>query len=189
LIVWIVAAIAAAFLRLKGAQKRFDPRLAMAALLALVGYWGALSVVHRLAAADAGSMAEHVVAPRGEHLIRAAAMPTAASARRWQAVAETDQAMYRFVIQLGSTNGPQAADGSMTRYPKPNGPAQALVKMGEADRRARTLLDFARFPIAHVDADNCVGQTLVQFADLRYTEPGRERGNFSVNIPVDCPAR
>jgi len=188
-IVWIVVVIAAALLRLNGAQKRFGPRLAMAALLALVGYWGALSVVHRLAAADASSIAEHVVAPRGEHLIRAAAMPTAASALRWQAVAETDQAMYRFVVQLGNTDGPQAADGSMTRYAKPNGPAEALVKMGEADRRARMLLDFARFPIAHVDAENCVGQTLVQFADLRYTEPGRERGNFSVNVPIDCPAR
>ena len=77
----------------------------------------------------------------------------------------------------------------MTRYAKPKGPAEALVKMGEADRRARTLLDFARFPIAAVDGDTCVGQTLVQFADLRYTEPGRERGNFSVNVSVDCPAR
>jgi len=104
----------------------------MAALLALIGYWGALGVVHRLAAADASSIAEQVVAPRGEHLIRAAAMPTAGSALRWQAVAETDQAMYRFVVQLGNTNGPQAADGSMTRYAKPKGPAEALAKNNEA---------------------------------------------------------
>jgi hypothetical protein len=57
------------------------------------------------------------------------------------------------------------------------------------DRRAEALLRFARFPIEHVNADNCVGQALVQFADLRYTEPGRGRANFSVNIPVDCPSR
>ena len=55
--------------------------------------------------------------------------------------------MYRFVVQLGNTKGPQAAGESITRYVKPKGPAEALVKMGEADRRARTLLDFARFPI------------------------------------------
>ena len=189
LIVWIIAAIVAAALRLNGALQRFGFRLAMAALLILVGYWGALSVIHRLAVADASSMVERVAVLRGERFIRAAAMPTAASAFRWQSVAETDQAMYRFMVQLGETSGPEYAEDHMTRYAKPNGAAEELVTIAETDRRARTLLDFARFPIAHVDADNCVGQTLVQFADLRYTEPGRERGNFSVTVPVDCPSQ
>lgn len=187
LVIWIVAAIAAALLRLKGVPQRLGSRLAMAALIALVGYWGALSVIHRVAAADASSIAEHVAVDRGEQFIRAAAMPTTASALRWQAVAETDQAMYRFMVQFGTAS--QSVDGPMTRYAKPKGETEALVSIAEQDRRARTLLDFARFPIAAVGSDNCVGQTLVQFADLRYTEPGRERGNFSVNIPVDCPSR
>ena len=30
----------------------------------------------------------------------------------------------------------------------------------------------------------CFGETLVQFADLRYTEPGAVRGNFALEIPV-----
>ncbi len=181
LVIWTVGAIGAALLRLSGTQRRFGSKLAMVALLALTGYWGSLSLMHRLAAAQGRSIAEHATA--GERLIRVAVMPTAASPRRWQAVAETDRAMYRFMFHVGQANA------DMARYSKPDDQAEALVTIAEKDRRARTLLDFARFPIASVDSNNCVGQTLVQFADLRYTEPGRERGNFSVTVPVDCPAR
>jgi hypothetical protein len=35
--------------------------------------------------------------------------------------------------------------------------------------------------------ESCATQTLVQLADLRYTEPGTSRGNFSLELPVDCP--
>ncbi len=50
---------------------------------------------------------------------------------------------------------------------------------------ARVLLDFARFPVARVRrADS--GGWVVQFADLRFTEPGsRARpGGFALNVPV-----
>ena len=57
------------------------------------------------------------------------------------------------------------------------------------DRRAQEFMLFARFPIAVPTSSDCLGQTLVQFADIRYTEPGAARGAFSVNVPVDCPAR
>jgi hypothetical protein len=187
LVIWIVGAVTAALLRGYGANQRFGPKLAVTALLVLVGYWGALGLMHRLAVANANSIAERIAAGRGEHFLRAAAMPTAASAFRWQSVAETDQAMYRFMVSPGNTSNSESA--TLTRFAKPNAEDAALVKIGEQDRRAQTLIDFARFPLAQVAADNCVGQTLVQFADLRYTEPGRGRANFSVNIPVDCPSR
>jgi inner membrane protein len=189
LIIWIVVTITAALVRGYGANQRFGSRLAVTALLLLLGYWGALSVIHRMAKANANSIAEQLAAGRGEYVLRAAAMPTAASAFRWQSVAETDQAIYRFMVGPGNTSSADAADGTVTRFVKPSGREAALVKIGEQDRRAQTLIGFARFPLAHVDADNCVGQTLVQFADLRYTEPGRGRANFSVDVPVDCPSR
>jgi len=163
--------------------------MAVAALLVLVAYWAALGLIHRTAAASSSRIAEQLADAWGERFLRAATMPTAASAFRWQSVAETDQAIYRFMIRLGNASSANAADGPVTRYVKPFGQDAALVKIAEQDRRAQTLLDFARFPLAQVDAENCVGQTLVQFADLRYTEPGRGRANFSVNIPVDCPSR
>ena len=78
---------------------------------------------------------------------------------------------------------------ALERYEKPTGPSAQLVGVASRDPRAQILLGFARFPIARVESDNCIGQTLVQFADLRYTEPGASRGNFSLSVPVECPAR
>jgi hypothetical protein len=189
LIFWIVVAVTAAWWRARGVHARVGRKLAVIGLLQLLGYWGVLAIAHHGAATNASTIAQSVAAAHGERFIRAAAMPTAASASRWQAVIETDQAIYRLMVRPGDLTGTESADQSMTRFVKPKGPAETLARTAEQDRRARTLLDFARFPIAQVDADNCLGQTLVQFADLRYTEPGRERGNFSVNVPVDCPAR
>jgi len=48
-------------------------------------------------------------------------------------------------------------------------------------------LGFARFPVLQLADPDCVTRTLVQIADLRYTEPGRSRGTFSLEMPVDCP--
>lgn len=188
LVIWIVVLAAAAAVRAYGLHRRFGPKTALAGLMALIVYWGILGSFHRAALANANSIAANVADARGEHVLRAAAMPTAASVLRWQAVAETDEAMYRFMVGLGDVNSADAAGGGM-RFPKPKDREAALVGESERDRRARILLGFARFPMARVDNDNCVGQTLVQWADLRYTEPGRSRGNFSISIPVDCPAR
>jgi inner membrane protein len=182
--IWIVILVGAATLRAYGLHLRFGRKSALAALLGLVAYWGVLGSLHHAAVANVNSIASNLAALRGERVLRAAAMPTAASFLRWQAVAETDQAMYRFIVGPGSGPGESPA-----RYPKPEGREAELIHASERDRRTQVLLGFARFPSARVDADNCVGQSLVHWADLRYTEPGRGRGNFSVDIPVDCLSR
>ena len=71
--------------------------------------------------------------------------------------AETDQAIYRYVV----TTGTASAAGNFVRYRKPTGADAQLVSVAEYDRRAQVLLGFARFPLARVDGDNCVGQALV----------------------------
>ena len=188
LLIWILALAAVCAARAYGLHRWFGRKTALAGLAALVGYWAISGSVHCAALSNAKSLASNVAAARGEHVLRAAAMPMAASLFRWQAVAETDEAMYRFMVGPGALNTAESGIG-LTRFPKPKGRASALVDNSEQDRRIQTLLGFARFPIARVDADDCVGQTLVQWADLRYTEPGRGRGNFSVDIPVDCLSR
>jgi hypothetical protein len=75
------------------------------------------------------------------------------------------------------------------RYEKPTGRAAELSALAAEDRRAKILLNFARFPIARVPDENCVSQTIVQIADLRYTEPGATRGTFSLNVPVECASK
>jgi inner membrane protein len=189
LIIWIVIVGAVAVARAYDAHKRVGAKSAMAALAVLIVYWGVLGITHHLALANTYSIASTIAGARGESVLRAAAMPDAATPFRWQAVVETDQAMYKFMVGPGSGDGVRSDAGQLMRYQKPTGQKAALVQVAEQDRRAQVLLGFARFPMADADLTNCLGQTLVQFADLRYTEPGRGRGNFSVNIPVDCPNR
>jgi|SRR5215831_873247 len=185
LTIWVIAISGVIALRWLGKQQGLGRRAAFTALVALVFYWGVLAAAHAAGARRTLEVAEKIAANNGEQLLRTATMPTEVSPLSWQAVAETNLAVYRFTFILGvGFSDPQA-----TRFPKPAGLEQQLVSVAERDRRARALLGFARFPIARAPSDNCVGQALVQFADLRYTEPGRGRGNFSVNVPIDCPSQ
>jgi hypothetical protein len=100
-------------------------------------------------------------------------------------VAETDRAVYRFEVFL-IFSGDDVAQ--VMRIEKPDPLAARAIIQASRDPHARIFLEFARFPVARVVASDCASQTLVQFADLRYTEPGRPRGNFSLEVPVDCPS-
>jgi inner membrane protein len=185
---WVAGVLTAITLRVFRRQGYFGRRSAIAALALLVLYWSGLELAHRAASEQTVILANSIAANHAERLIRTATMPSEASPFRWQSVAETDSAFYRFSVVLESDRAP-ATGSDVTRFEKSKGQEAQLISVAEQDRRARALLGFARFPLARVTPDNCVGQTLVQFADLRYTEPGHGRGNFSVNIPVDCPTR
>jgi inner membrane protein len=186
-IVWIAGIILVITLRMFGANRSVGRRTAIAALLLLIVYWGGLALMHRAAYANTVSIADEVAADHGEKFIRGAAMPTLATPFSWQSVAETDRALYRFTVGVGPVNQPRAGE-EVDRFEKPTGETARLISIGEKTRDAQVLLGFARFPIAKLSESNCVGHTLVQLADLRYTEPGARRGSFSVDIPVDCPA-
>jgi len=200
-IIWIAGAFSFAIARAAGVEKRLGKKLAFAALSFVVIYWGALAWAHHRAYQNAELESNAIAAQRGERFIRLAAMPTAANPFQWLCVAETDRAIYRFFVGVvGQPQSPNLAgsivEGSraastiaIERYEKPTGQSEQLASVASRDPRAQILLGFARFPIARVEADSCVGQTLVQFADLRYTEPGTSRGSFALSVPVDCPAR
>jgi hypothetical protein len=76
-----------------------------------------------------------------------------------------------------------------TRYERPAGEDEELVRRASEGGDARVLLDFARFPVARVRRTGEAGW-VVQFADLRFTEPGaRARpGGFALDVPVGPPA-
>jgi len=63
----------------------------------------------------------------------------------------------------------------------------AAIQEVSSEKPARVFLGFARFPVARLADPSCATQTLLQLADLRYTEPGNSRGTFAVDLPVDCP--
>ena len=186
--IWIAGVIAAAIVRATGIHKRLNHRAALAALALVLMYWGGLAVAHRAAYTAALAKANQLANSRGESIVKVASMPMIATPFSWQSVAETDRAIYRYPTAI--TSDDRATDVSgVHRFEKPIGVVAELVSIAERDRRAQEFLLFARFPIAVPESSDCIGQALVQFADIRYTEPGATRGTFSVTIPIDCPAR
>jgi len=198
-IVLLAGVVVFATLRVVGVARGREKGIAVTALVVLICYWGGLAVAHRSALNAAALVANRSASQFNEKVSRVVAMPTLANPTRWFCVAETDQAIYRFTVRLGNAaaaNSSEVVDGYTTdaaeaieRYEKPTAVAANLVSSASQDRRARILLDFARFPIAHVATPDCVTQTIVQFSDLRYTKPGSGRGTFSLDVPVECASK
>jgi inner membrane protein len=181
-VVWIGALLALIVLAVSWTAKRPSPRLGFVALGVVVIYWCALGVVHSLAINQAHRDALAVLQGSGESVISLAAMPTLANPFGWDCVFETDKATYRMSVNLlGSDNNRR-----LISYPKPEGAAASTVENASRDRRTKILLGFSRYPVWRVVYTDCTTQTLVQLADLRYTEPGRTRGSFALELPVDC---
>jgi inner membrane protein len=185
-LLWIIGLAAFALAHYKQAGRRLGGSLAVVALALVVVYWGGLSIAHNLALGRAQATATNLAAQHGEALQSVAAMPTLANPADWQCVAETDRAVYRFDLSLGQKDGASDAANSK-RFEKPLGCEAEAVARASQDEGAKVFLGFARYPIARVQGD-CLSQSLVQFADLRYTEPGAQgRGNFSLEIPLRPP--
>lgn len=181
---WIAAIIVLFILFLKGAGDRWGRKVAFTSLALVLCYWSLLAVAHSRAVTRASEEAQRMASSNGESVARLAAMPRLANPFRWDCVFETDRAAYRF--DVGLINADQTRD--TVRYVKPTGELKESVEAVSQQRPAQVFLGFARFPVAKLADPDCASRTLVQFADLRYTEPGQSRGTFTLELPVDCPA-
>jgi inner membrane protein len=183
--VWVISLAGFFVARRARWGQRFGPRLALLALAVVAGYWIALAVAHQRAVGAAGRFAEALAGSRNEKVIQLAAMPMLADPFHWQCISETDRATYRYKVSL---LGSPLASSEFERFEKPNPREVAAIESASRDDRAKIFLDFARFPAMRVKDLDCISQTVVQFADLRYTEPGgAQRGTFSLDVPVACP--
>jgi inner membrane protein len=184
---WITGILALALVRLIRPGKLLGNKIALAALAFVVVYWGALGLAHRAAFAEAQAIAQKLATQQNEALNRVAAMPTLADPFRWLCVVDTDRAVYRFFVSLTGSN--DEATSEMARFEKPQGGDAAAFERAAQDERAQIFLNFARFPAARIQGD-CLSELLVQFADIRYTEPGAgRRGTFSLEVPIACDAQ
>lgn len=181
-VLWITGLVALALAHRAQLARRFGPSVALVALSLVVVYWGGLSLLHRKALSQTEDAAASLAAGKNELVVRTAAMPTLANPLRWQGMAETDRATYRFFLALGES------PTGVVRYEKPQGSEVQAIERVSQDEGARVFLEFARFPVFQLEGD-CASQLLVQLADLRYTEPGpaRGRGTFALELPVACP--
>lgn len=184
-VLWLAGIAGLMFAHRTHLARRYGAGIAAVALALIVVYWGALSVLQQRALSQTGIVAARIAEHNNETILRLAAMPTLANPLHWRCVVETNRATFRFELTLGERDVNDVAR-EVVRYEKPLGNEAALVRRAEEDKRAAILLDFARFPVARVEGD-CRSGAFVQFADLRYTEPGSSgRGNFSLQVPVSC---
>jgi len=184
--IWIIVLIGLLVSFKLGAAQRWGSQIALAALVVIAVYWGSLASLHWFAINEARIEARAIVSQYGESITDIAAMATLANPFRWSCVLETDSAAYRFELSLA---GSQSALSRLVRHERADTTDSPAVEQALQDERARIFLDFARFPVAKVVGADCLTQTLVQLADLRYTQPGSGRGTFSLDVPVDCPTQ
>lgn len=184
LVLWCAGLAAFAVLRWKGAGRRFGERAAIAALAFVVVYCGALLVVHARARSMAEVFAGGLASGQGERVQRVAATPVLADPLTWRCMADADRSTFRFDMRLNNVFVEDLRN--VVSFDKPAGEDAEVVRRASEGARARVLLDFARFPVARVRRAGA-GGLVVQFADLRYTEPGtRARvGGFALDVPVE----
>ena len=185
-ITWLVVLVGLLVSFKLGAAQRWGSRIAFAALLLVTMYWASMASVHWFAITAARVEASAIGNQYGESITDIAAMATLANPFRWSCVVETENAAYRFDLSL---TGDNSAVSQLVRHDRADTADSPSVKNSLTDERAKIFLDFARFPVARVVGTDCLTQTFVQLADLRYTEPGSGRGTFSLDVPVDCPVQ
>lgn len=183
-IIWLVGLATLIVLHRLGVGKRSGHRVLAGAFLLMLCYLGSLAILQRLALRETEDRAVALSRQTGESIVEVAAMPTLANPFHWQSLIETETASVRFETFLIN----QRKSGSrFVREQRPIPERSSLVTQAFQDPRAQVFLRFARFPVIRVFDPDCKNQTLVQFADLRYTEPGSSRGAFSLEVPVKCP--
>jgi inner membrane protein len=181
---WVAGILGLTLLRFMRPVQRWENKIALVALAFVIVYWGGLAIAHRSALSEARTIAHRLSTQRNETLNRVAAMPTLADPSRWLCVADTDRAVYRFFVSIVGSE--EDFTGEIARFEKPQGRDAEALERASKDERAHIFLNFARFPAARVQGD-CLSELLVQFADIRYTEPGTSRrGTFSLEVPVAC---
>lgn len=184
LVLWCAGLAAFAALRWKGAGVRLGWGVAASALAFVLFYCCVLSFVQTSARSQAEQAARGLASRTDERVLRVAATPVLADPFTWRCLTENERSTSRFDMRLGRTLPEEL--GPVTRYERPAGEDEELVRQASEGEAARVLLDFARFPVARVRRTERAGW-VVQFADLRYTEPGsRARvGGFALDVPLN----
>jgi len=180
-LLWSLTLVALIVLFATGARQRWGSKIAFVSFALVLVYLGMLAFVHSRVIIRASEEAAVIASENGETVAQLAAMPTLANPFRWDCVFETDRATYRFSLGL---LGRQPVSPYVVRYKKA---PPALMAAVSQQRPARIFLGFARFPVIQLAEPDCITRTLVQLADLRYTEPGGSRGAFALEVPIDCP--
>ena len=183
---WLVVLTALVVAFKFSVHQKWGHRIAITAFTIVLVYWAALAVLHSLALSQAWTRASVIASQNGESVTDVAAMPSLGNPFQWLCIVQTEKVTYRFELSLLDR---RAKVGNTEREERADPFSSPVVSSAAQDRRGQIFLDFARFPVVRVVGSDCLSETLVQFADLRYTKPGIQRGTFALEIPVECSKR
>jgi hypothetical protein len=183
-LVWSIAIFVIIWIYVRRPEFTRPRRVARRAVVVAVLYLLALAGLHVVALREARTVAADVARANSEQAVDVAAMATLGNPFEWSCITETDRATYKFNVSLLRR---QSTNSGPVRFAKPTGTVATAVADAARDGRAQVLSEFMRFPGYRVVGLDCATQTLVQFADLRYTEPGKRNGSFSLDVPIECP--
>lgn len=183
LYLWCAGLAAFLLLRVMDVGGRLGRGVAAGALAFVVFYCGALSFVQARARREGEAAARELATHVDERVLRVAATPLLADPSTWRCLVENERSSMRFDLRLGHPVGELLR--GLPLFRKPSGEEARLVELASKEADARVLLDFARFPVASVKRAD-TGGWVVQFADLRFTEPGvgARPGGFALDVPV-----
>lgn len=185
-IVWLggIAGLVVAY-RARVGERRWRGGIAVAALAGILVYWGVLSLLHQRALRVVENAMRVAVIDNSAGTTRYAAMPTLGHPWRWRAVVDTTGETYRFDLNLLIPGG-MLEKGGFETFIKPAGQQAATVDAARNDPRATAFLEFSRFPAISIRR-HCSEALLVQFTDLRFSEPDNntEDNSFKVNVVVE----
>lgn len=159
--------------------------VAIVALCLIPVYWVGLAYLRHRAAEHASPMVEVNAQMYRETVHQIAFMPTFGDPRRWQGLAQTENAVYRINYVPYATYELRV---ELERVDGPNELLRPVAAAARSDSRAQVFFGFARFPLATVTY-GCPEKMVVRYVDLRYTEPATGGEPFSVDVPVNCPVR
>lgn len=184
LLFWCAGLAALGFMRRRDFGERFGRGVAASALAFLLFYCTVLWVVQTRARGEATYAARQLATEEEGRGLRVAATPVLADPFTWRCLAENEQLTVRFDMRLGQGRPEELRN--LVFYQRHAGEEAEAVRRAAEDPDARVLLDFARFPVARVRRLE-PGGWVVQFADLRFTEPrARARpGGFALDVTVD----
>ncbi|HZS09963.1 MAG TPA: metal-dependent hydrolase [Blastocatellia bacterium] len=179
---WLLLTMCAVVLKFSfdfsGSQARF---VITGLLVALLGYFGTLALLHRAALGRAGELAVAANARDGGRQAQAAAMPTPANPFIWRVVLATDKAFY--ISDLNLTRDLPALD-SMSPYPRETGDPSTIAAARQT-AQAQTFLRFARFPTSEViTSDQNGAPAEVEIRDVRFQNLG-VTNTFRTRIRLD----
>jgi inner membrane protein len=182
---WFAVALLAVIVRWRlDCGERRASLLSLGILAALLAYFGALTLLHRAALAEAEAMVAGALAQLAGQSLEVSALPMPANPFWWRAVVSTDRAFH--VIDLNLLR-PAPDFTSATAYDREMGDKAAILAAQRATQ-AQVFLRFARFPVA---AAQPVGEqtesaqgasTVVEIRDVRFFAL---TDSFRVSIRLD----